>query len=140
MSSPSGPYAGNGVLSHPDMHLHSKYDLQNCEEVPAVITAPKEVTKTEKLADAFHTILESLGEDPQREGLLKTPTRAAKAFEFFTSGYKQTVADVVNDAVFDEDHEEMVIVRDIEIFSSANITCFPSGASATSATSPTAKS
>lgn len=54
----------------------------------------QEVSKTEKLADAFHTILENLGEDPQREGLLKTPSRAAKAFEFFTSGYKQSVAGI----------------------------------------------
>ncbi|XP_057692386.1 GTP cyclohydrolase 1 isoform X2 [Corythoichthys intestinalis] len=69
------------------------------------------------LAEAYTTILRGLGEDPQRQGLLKTPWRAATAMQFFTKGYQETIIDVLNDAIFDEDHDEMVIVKDIDVFS-----------------------
>ncbi|XP_077658206.1 uncharacterized protein LOC144256678 [Urocitellus parryii] len=69
------------------------------------------------LAAAYSSILRSLGEDPQRQGLLKTPLRAARAMQFFTKGYQETISDVLNDAIFDEDHDEMVIVKDIDMFS-----------------------
>ncbi len=62
-------------------------------------------------------LLLNLGEDPDREGLLKTPTRVAKAWEFLTSGYKQNPDDVVGDALFHEDCNHMIIVRDIEVYS-----------------------
>uniref|UniRef100_A0A8C0F3U4 GTP cyclohydrolase 1 n=1 Tax=Bubo bubo TaxID=30461 RepID=A0A8C0F3U4_BUBBB len=55
--------------------------------------------------------------DPERQGLLKTPWRAATAMQFFTKGYQETISDVLNDAIFDEDHDEMVIVKDIDMFS-----------------------
>uniref|UniRef100_A0A3B3I3A1 GTP cyclohydrolase 1 n=1 Tax=Oryzias latipes TaxID=8090 RepID=A0A3B3I3A1_ORYLA len=69
------------------------------------------------LAAAYSTILRGLGEDPQRQGLLKTPWRAATAMQFFTKGYQEKITDVLNDAIFDEDHDEMVIVKDIDMFS-----------------------
>ncbi|XP_077420669.1 GTP cyclohydrolase 1 [Vanacampus margaritifer] len=69
------------------------------------------------LAAAYTTILRGLGEDPQRQGLVKTPWRAATAMQFFTKGYQETIIDVLNDAIFDEDHDEMVIVKDIDVFS-----------------------
>jgi GTP cyclohydrolase I len=62
-------------------------------------------------------MLERLGEDPTREGLLRTPTRVAKAMHFLTSGYDASVQDVVRDALFDEACEEMVVVKDIEFYS-----------------------
>jgi GTP cyclohydrolase I len=58
-----------------------------------------------------------LGEDPEREGLLKTPERVAKAMSFLTQGYAMSLEDVVGNALFEEDHENMVMVRDIELYS-----------------------
>ncbi|XP_062981619.1 GTP cyclohydrolase 1-like [Elgaria multicarinata webbii] len=69
------------------------------------------------LETAYATILQGLGEDPGRQGLLLTPRRAARAMQFLTKGYQETVEDILNDAVFDEDHDEMVIVKDIDMFS-----------------------
>jgi GTP cyclohydrolase I len=61
--------------------------------------------------------LELMGEDPDREGLLKTPERVAKAVRWLTKGYEQTTAEVIGDALFAEDHHNMVMVRDIELYS-----------------------
>uniref|UniRef100_A0A673M9D2 GTP cyclohydrolase 1 n=1 Tax=Sinocyclocheilus rhinocerous TaxID=307959 RepID=A0A673M9D2_9TELE len=69
------------------------------------------------LEAAYTTILRGLGENTDRQGLLKTPLRAAKAMQFLTKGYHETIYDVLNDAIFDEDHEELVIVKDIDMFS-----------------------
>lgn len=66
---------------------------------------------------AFKTIIEQIGEDPDREGLIDTPERAAKAMEFMTRGYSQTLAQAVNGALFDSDTSEMVVVQDIELYS-----------------------
>ncbi len=69
------------------------------------------------MTDAYAAILTGVGEDLQRDGLLDTPKRAAKAMEYLTHGYNQTLEEVVNGAVFESDSEEMVIVRDIELYS-----------------------
>ena len=69
------------------------------------------------MQQAFKTILDAVGEDSQRDGLLHTPTRAAKAMEFLTKGYSQTLDEVVNGALFDSDTSEMVVVQDIELYS-----------------------
>ena len=63
------------------------------------------------------SLLEEIGENPKREGLIKTPSRVAKAWEFFSQGYNINVQDIVNGAIFEEDCSEMVVVRDIEFFS-----------------------
>ncbi|VDL90733.1 unnamed protein product [Schistocephalus solidus] len=62
-------------------------------------------------------VLSCVGEDPDREGLVKTPERAARAMFYFTKGYEERICELLNDAIFDEDHEEMVVVKDIEMFS-----------------------
>lgn len=67
--------------------------------------------------EQFRAILGAVGENPQREGLLRTPHRAAKAMEFLTRGYRQDVTEIVNGAIFQSANEEMVIVRDIELYS-----------------------
>ena len=69
------------------------------------------------LTNAFRAILEEVGEDPERQGLVKTPSRAARAFEFLTQGYRQSVEEIVNAAVFDSDANEIVLVKDIELYS-----------------------
>ena len=70
-----------------------------------------------KLEYVYTQILESIGEDPTREGVLKTPQRAAKALQFLMQGYHQDVEEVLNDAIFDEEYDEMVIVKEIEFYS-----------------------
>ncbi len=69
------------------------------------------------MEEYYRKIIESIGEDPKREGLLKTPHRAAKAFEFMTQGYKTNLDQIVNGAIFASDNDEMVIVKDIELYS-----------------------
>jgi hypothetical protein len=70
---------------------------------------------------AVRTLLECVGEDPDREGILDTPSRYAKALLFLTKGYQVNVEDIVNNALFREGHSEMVIVKDIEVFVSLSI-------------------
>jgi GTP cyclohydrolase I len=77
----------------------------------------KKVERLAKLSDAVRTILECVDENPNREGLLDTPERYAKALLFFTKGYGENLQQIVNSAIFHEDHSELVIVKDIEIFS-----------------------
>ncbi|XP_051283895.1 GTP cyclohydrolase 1-like [Dicentrarchus labrax] len=74
-------------------------------------------TKLFCIEKAYSTILSELGENTEREGLLRTPLRAAKAMQFFTKGYKETTQAILNDAIFNENHDEMVIVKDIDLFS-----------------------
>jgi len=63
------------------------------------------------------TLLEEMGEDPNREGLLRTPHRVAKAYEFLTQGYTKDIQKIVNGAIFEEKYDEMVIVKDIDFYS-----------------------
>jgi GTP cyclohydrolase I len=73
--------------------------------------------KLASMERSFHELLEAVGEDPQREGLQKTPTRAARAWEFLTNGYRQSLDEVVNDAIFSSDASEIILVKDIELYS-----------------------
>jgi GTP cyclohydrolase I len=73
--------------------------------------------KDPDLPAAVRAILSAVGEDPDRPGLRRTPERVAKALRFLTSGYRTSLAEVVGDGVFEEPHEEMILVRDIELYS-----------------------
>lgn len=73
--------------------------------------------KLEALSAHYKAILELLGEDPQREGLLQTPTRVAKAMDFMTQGYDQDPREILLSAKFKEEYKQMVVVKDIELYS-----------------------
>lgn len=70
-----------------------------------------------KFEKTISTLLELIGENPQRDGLLKTPERVFKAYEYLTSGYKQNAKDILNEALFESSNNEMVVVKDIEFYS-----------------------
>jgi len=70
-----------------------------------------------KIASAVETILGQIGEDPMRQGLLKTPERVAKAYGFLTQGYEQDPVELLRSAIFDETYSEMVLVKDIDVYS-----------------------
>ncbi len=69
------------------------------------------------MESSFRELLEAVGENPERQGLLRTPHRAAQAFEFLTNGYRQDLDDIVNDAIFDSDASEIILVKNIELYS-----------------------
>jgi GTP cyclohydrolase I len=71
----------------------------------------------QKLEELYTDVLTQIGEDPKREGLAKTPARAARAIKFLTAGYEQSVEEVVNGALFSSDIDEMVVLKNIEIYS-----------------------
>ena len=73
--------------------------------------------RVERLAYHCREILALLGEDPEREGLLKTPMRVARAMSFCTKGYEQDPVEIINSAIFEEEYQQMVLVKDIELFS-----------------------
>ena len=73
---------------------------------------------TEKIAAHVKEILKLLGEDTEREGLLKTPERVAKAMQFMTKGYAQDGVEIIKSAIFDEEYQQMVLIKDIELYSS----------------------
>lgn len=71
----------------------------------------------EKTKLLINNLLEEIGEDPKRQGLLNTPKRVAKAYEFLTSGYQKDIEKVLNNAIFDEKYDEMVVVKNIDFYS-----------------------
>jgi GTP cyclohydrolase I len=73
--------------------------------------------KIEELSTIYYKVLKLIGEDPGREGLIKTPERVAKAITFLTSGYSQNPCDIINSARFKEEYKQMVIVKDIDLYS-----------------------
>jgi len=84
-----------------------------------IITLSTEENKMDlnKIESLVETILVKIGEDPKREGLLRTPKRVAKAYEFLTSGYNKDIDEVLNNAIFDEKYDEMVLVKNIDFYS-----------------------
>ena len=70
--------------------------------------------ENEKIKGYVKGILQEIGEDPEREGLLSTPKRVARAYEYLTSGYKMDIEQVLNKAIFTEDYDEMVVVKNID--------------------------
>ena len=97
-------------------------DLENLEalaprEVPTVASALVARPSQESAEEGYRNLLAFAGEDPAREGLLRTPHRAAEAFKYLTSGYSVDIETLLNGAVFREDYDDMVVVKDIEFYS-----------------------
>ncbi|KAI9686706.1 MAG: GTP cyclohydrolase 1 [Bathelium mastoideum] len=111
-SRPASPFTHNPTIDFDGLSWPSLGTRERLEATPE-----QEKQRLEKLSGAVRTILEAIGEDPDREGLQGTPERYAKAMMFFTKGYEENLRDIVNGAVFHEDHDELVIVKDIEVFS-----------------------
>ncbi len=76
-----------------------------------------DLDKIETLSDNYRLIIENLGEDTQREGIVKTPERAAKAMQYLTHGYDINPSEILKSALFSEDHQQMIVVKDIEVYS-----------------------
>ncbi|KAI1924763.1 GTP cyclohydrolase I [Ophidiomyces ophidiicola] len=112
VSRPASPYTANPPIDFDGLSWPSIGTRARLESTP-----DETELRIQKLAGAVRTIFECIGEDPKREGLLGTPERYAKAMLYFTKGYEENVRDLVNGAVFHEDHDELVIVKDIEVFS-----------------------
>jgi GTP cyclohydrolase I len=87
-------------------------------KLPQLTTTQESPVSEEEMRQAVRTLLLGLGEDPDREGLRDTPKRVVKALKFLTSGYHQSLDELLNGAVFHENADEMVLVRDIDLFSS----------------------
>ncbi|MCP6757750.1 MAG: GTP cyclohydrolase I FolE [Fischerella sp. CENA71] len=106
--SPLVPDFTEAITTRPDRNTHDgrEPDLH-----------PPQEEQMDEMVEAVRTLLLGVGEDPEREGLLKTPKRVAEAMRFLTSGYNQSLEEIVNGAIFDEGHSEMVLVRDINVFS-----------------------
>jgi len=96
--------ANNNNLQEEESFGYAKIDQYNQDNV-------------ERISTHYTDILEALGEDPQRDGLIKTPERVAKALQFLTHGYQMDPAEILRGAMFEEDYSQMVVVKDIEVYS-----------------------
>lgn len=94
----------NNMAEENEMDGYQKIDNYNLDKI-------------ETIANQYKTILSQIGENPEREGLLKTPERVAKAMQYLTHGYDINPAEILKSAMFKEDYSQMVIVKDIEIYS-----------------------
>ena len=115
--SPLVPDLAEAINVRPDRNTHNGREPQ--------IHPPSEETMDEMM-QAVRTMLVGVGEDPEREGLLKTPKRVAKAMKFLTSGYNQSLEDLINGAIFDEGHDEMVFEIKKFFFNKDNYSPHPS--------------
>lgn len=106
--------------SHPPHFAkgHDGLDRRMVDSRNRITEGPEQAEKRfKKMCRAVRTLIECVGDDPDREGLLATPSRYAEALLSFTQGYHFNINDIVNNALFHEGHNEMVIVKDIEIYS-----------------------
>lgn len=100
----------------PDNNSHAETELEAAQR--RLSSLPRcGAVKLQALETSFGEILKAIGEDAQREGLLRTPSRAARAFEFLTDGYRRDLNEIVNQAIFHSDASEIILVKNIELYS-----------------------
>ncbi|MSQ47410.1 MAG: GTP cyclohydrolase I FolE [Deltaproteobacteria bacterium] len=97
--------------------MNRKRGDQDKRQSGKVVELRKQASPKTTVEDNVRQILAHIGEDPTREGLIKTPYRVARAYEYLTKGYDQDPKEVINKAMFTEDYQEMVLVKDIDFFS-----------------------
>jgi GTP cyclohydrolase I len=97
--------------------MNKKRSDQDKRQSGKVVELRKQASQKTTVEDSVRQILTHIGEDPNREGLVKTPYRVARAYEYLTKGYDQDPKEVINKAMFTEDYQEMVLVKDIDFFS-----------------------
>jgi GTP cyclohydrolase I len=97
--------------------MNRKRGEQDKRQSGKVVELRKQANQKTTVEDSVRQILSHIGEDPAREGLVKTPYRVARAYEYLTKGYDQDPKEVINKAMFTEDYQEMVLVKDIDFFS-----------------------
>src|SRR5881394_1414215 len=98
-----------------DGNSETETELQAAERRISKIQ-PCGAARVANMEQSFLGLLEAIGEDPQREGLVRTPGRAARAFEFLTAGYRQSLDGIINNALFDSEASEIILVKDIELY------------------------
>ena len=99
-----------------DGNSETETELQAAERRISKIQ-PCGAARVASMEQSFLSLLEAIGEDPQREGLVRTPGRAARAFEFLTAGYRQSLDGLINNALFESEASEIILVKDIELYS-----------------------
>jgi GTP cyclohydrolase I len=114
------PEQATWVLNEPDRRFNDFYENGKGERVPAIIKSLNDETLTthhDPIEAAVYSILAHVGEDPDREGLLRTPHRVSKMYDELLAGYKVDPVALVNGALFNVEYDEVVVVKDIEFFS-----------------------
>ncbi|KAI8449360.1 hypothetical protein BY996DRAFT_7488915 [Phakopsora pachyrhizi] len=117
LSSSSFLRNGDKNSNDEDQQLNNSLTIGNKNITQLNDDRDPQLNRFDRISAAVREILECIGEDPDRAGLIKTPERYAKALLWMTKGYEEILPDIIGSAIFDEDHDEMVIVKDIEVFS-----------------------
>jgi len=112
--------SSNSSLPNGSGKINKEVSLNSAPSLEAAVTQNQgddNQAPNQEMMEAVKTLIAGLGEDPERQGLKQTPKRVVEAMQYLTQGYQESLEELVNGAIFDEGHNEMVLVRDIDVFS-----------------------